>query len=246
MALDIVYEYISLVSRFFVLSKMAIMATEAKNGSPVDACISPLRLPGNSHSLCTSYHIQRIFGEVQDCVNEIMALDISAEVRSGLTNLMDSLKWRFVDVLANTWVRGAFCEAFYSRQRGFIKAADAAMFYHLETWIACWDASSSSTRYLVFFELFQKHIMTAAYRVATGGETLKNTSHIGILQELTVKITSAAFESIHRFLDGLVLLASEDSPVVQNPIIAEGEGSMEMSLHELGDLKDAVRRCYSL
>ncbi len=243
MALDIVNEYISLVSRFFVLSKVAIMAPEAKNGIPVDASIPPLRLPENSHSLCTAYHIQHIFGEVQDCVNEIMALDISEEVRSGLTSLMDNLKWRFVDVLTDAWVRGAFYKAFYSR-REFIKAADAAIFYHLETWIACWDASSSSTRYLVFFELYQKHIMTATYRIATGGETLKNTSHIGISQELMVRITNAAFESIHKFLDGLVLLASEDSPVVQNPIIAEGEGSMEMSLHELGDLKDAVRRCY--
>ncbi len=88
--------------------------------------------------------------------------------------------------------------------------------------------------------------MTTTYRIATGGETLKDTSHIGISQELIAKATNAAFESMHRFLDGLVLLASEDSPVVQNPIISEGEGSMDISLHELGDLKNAVRRYYLL
>lgn len=244
MALDIVNRYISLISQFFVLSEMVVMAAEKKNGAAADAPARPLRLPGNSHSLSTAYHIQRIFSEVQDCVNEVTALDISAEVRSGLASLVDSVKWRFVDVLTNAWVRGASGQAFHARKGVLIGVVDATMFYHLETWIACWDAASSSTRYLVQLELFQKHMMTAAYRVATGGETAlpKTGRHMGIPQELTTKITSAAFESTHRFLDGLVLLASEDSPIVQNLIIPEREGSKEMSLHELVDLKDAVRR----
>ncbi|KJA16670.1 hypothetical protein HYPSUDRAFT_71229 [Hypholoma sublateritium FD-334 SS-4] len=226
MALDIVNQYILLISRFFVLSELVVMAAEEKNSTAVGAHTYPLRLPGNSHSLCTAYHMQRIFSEVQDCVSELTALDISAEVRNGLASLVDSVKWRFVDFLTNTWIR------------------DATMFYYLETWIACWDAASSSTRYLVQFELFQKHMMTAAYRIATGGETAlpNNTHHTRIPQELTTKITNTAFEATHRFLDGLVLLASEGSPIVQNPIIAEGAGSMEMSLHELVDLKDANNR----
>jgi exocyst complex component 2 len=119
---------------------------------------------------------------------------------------------------------------------------DADIFYNLETWIAHRDAASSSTRYLSQFEIFQRHMMTSAYKIVASGDTptAKSSKKRGTPQILSSKITKAFFDATHAFLKGLVILASEDSPIVKKPELIEGKGSMEMSLHELVDLKDAV------
>ncbi|KAF9482689.1 hypothetical protein BDN70DRAFT_401033 [Pholiota conissans] len=226
MALDIVKLYISLISQLFVLSDMVVMASSEKNGTNNNL---PPRIPTNSHSLSTAYHLQKISAEVQECVGDIIALGISSEVRSGLKCLMDSLKWRFADILGRAWVR------------------DAELFYNLEFWIAHRDATSSSTRYLSQFESFQKHIMTSAYKlIIVSGDSFAAAKSSGrkrgVPQILSNKIIKTFFDAIHAFLEGLILLASEDSPIVKKPELVEGKGSMEMSLHELVDLKDANNR----
>ena len=102
MALDIVKLYISLISQAFLLSDMVVMtsASSSSNYTP------PPLLPKDSHSLSTAFHLQKIIVEVQDCVNDINALDISNEVTNGLKSLTESLKWRFEDVLMREWLRG--------------------------------------------------------------------------------------------------------------------------------------------
>jgi exocyst complex component 2 len=66
----------------------------------------PPLLPVMSHSLSTTYHLQKILTEVQDCVNDINSLDISTDVNQGLKNLLESVQWRFLDVLTRDWLRG--------------------------------------------------------------------------------------------------------------------------------------------
>ena len=101
MALDIVKLYISLISQTFLLSDMVVMTSAtSSNYAPL-----PL-LPKDSHSLSTAFHLQKIIVEVQDCVNDINALEISNEVTNGLKSLTESLKWRFEDVLTRDWLRG--------------------------------------------------------------------------------------------------------------------------------------------
>ena len=102
MALDIVKLYISLISQAFLLSDMVVMtsASSSSNYTP------PPFLPKDSHSLSTAFHLQKIIVEVQDCVNDITALEISNEVTNGLKSLTESLKWRFEDVLTREWLRG--------------------------------------------------------------------------------------------------------------------------------------------
>jgi len=102
MALDIVKLYISLISQAFVLSDMVVM-TSASFSNTYNP---PPLLPKDSHSLSTAFYLQRIIVEVQDCINEINVLDISNETTNGLKSLMDSLKWRFEDVLTHEWLRG--------------------------------------------------------------------------------------------------------------------------------------------
>jgi len=104
MAFDIVKLYISLISQTFVLSDMVVMtsATAAANYTP------PPLLPTNSHSLSTAYHLSKLLAEVQECVTEINTLEISAEVSTGLKSMMESLKWRFEEVLTHNWLRGIY------------------------------------------------------------------------------------------------------------------------------------------
>ena len=102
MALDIVKLYISLISQTFLLSDMVVLTSgsSSSNYTPL-----PL-LPKDSHSLSTAFHLQKIIVEVQDCVHDINALEISNEVANGLKSLTESLKWRFEDVLTREWLRG--------------------------------------------------------------------------------------------------------------------------------------------
>ena len=98
MALEIVKLYISLISQGFMLSDVVVM-TNVTNSRP------PL-LSTKSHSLSTAYHLQRILGEVQECVNDIKSLDISSEINQSLKSLLESIRWRFEDTLTSHWLRG--------------------------------------------------------------------------------------------------------------------------------------------
>jgi hypothetical protein len=50
----------------------------------------------------------KILGEIQDAVNEINSTDIaSPEVGEVLKNLLESTRWRFVDIASRAWLRGA-------------------------------------------------------------------------------------------------------------------------------------------
>lgn len=100
MALDIVKLYISLISEFFTLSDMAVMASPSSRGS------GPAYLPPDSHSLSTAHYLMKILGELQESVNELNGMEISNEASSSLKSLLESAKWRFEDILINAWLRG--------------------------------------------------------------------------------------------------------------------------------------------
>ncbi|KAF8189835.1 exocyst complex component Sec5-domain-containing protein [Mycena galopus ATCC 62051] len=193
MALDIIRLYISLVSQFFKLSDMAVM-TSGSNSTPPE-------LPTNSNSLCTAHYLMKILGEVQETVNELNAMEISDAASSGLKSLLESAKWRFEDLLITAWLR------------------DANLFYHLEEWVAS-PADASATHYLTQMELFQRQVTTAAFKLAGGVDLAAAASPSKPVQQNPIpaafvsKITKAFLDALYAFLDGLVHLASEESPVV--------------------------------
>lgn len=100
MALDVVKLYISLLSEFFVLSDMTVMASSKNNDPPF--------LPANSHSMSTAYYLLKMLNDVQETVNEVNLMEISHEAATGLKNLLESAKWRFEDVLITAWLRGEY------------------------------------------------------------------------------------------------------------------------------------------
>lgn len=100
MALDIVKLYISLISEFFMLSDKAVVST-----LDTSAQISAFVPPG-SDSLTTAHYLSKILGEVSECINDVTALDMGGEAISGLKNLLENARWKFLDALSETWLRG--------------------------------------------------------------------------------------------------------------------------------------------
>jgi exocyst complex component 2 len=99
MALDVVKLYISLLSEFFVLSDMAVMASSSSSTTP------PL-FPTHSNSITTSHYFMKIVGEIQETITEIDTLEISSEASGGVRSLLESTRWKFIDVLTHAWQRG--------------------------------------------------------------------------------------------------------------------------------------------
>jgi exocyst complex component 2 len=100
MVLDIVRSYISLLSEFFSLSDMAASSAASNKG------VLPKFLPIGSDSLTTSHHLIRILGELTECVNEVLGLDVSSDTNSGLRALLETATWKFEETLCATWLRG--------------------------------------------------------------------------------------------------------------------------------------------
>ncbi|KAF7323903.1 Exocyst complex component SEC5 [Mycena kentingensis (nom. inval.)] len=228
MALDIVKLYISLVSQFFQLSDMAVK-------SPTTEPTSSAMLPNNSNSLCTAHYLMKILGEVQETVNELNAMEISNDVSAGLKSLLESAKWRFEDLLITGWLR------------------DANIIYYLEEWIASpadATASAGATHYLTQMEIFQRQVTTAAFKLA-GGVDLSGSSSASkpvrqnpVPAAFTNKITRAFLDALYAFLDGLVHLASEESPVVTGklPMTEASGGPGGPNPLELLDMADSDTR----
>jgi len=99
----------------------------------------------------------------------------------------------------------------------------------------------------------------AAYKIAAGAELTPSSSPTTLTmnqkplnrqksavipQAFISKITKAFMDALYAFLDGLVMLAGEDSPIVLKPAemrqLKGTESAIETRLHDLLDLKDSV------
>ena len=121
---------------------------------------------------------------------------------------------------------------------------DAIIFYYLESWTA--DTSDPSwTRYLTQIELFQRHMTTAAYKIAVRADQPSGSSKSNrqgpVNQTVMQKIAKAFLDGLYALLDGLVLLASDESPIVTGKMLhietATATGSNPL---DQVDLKNSV------
>ncbi|KAI0765335.1 exocyst complex component Sec5-domain-containing protein [Fomes fomentarius] len=196
MALDIIKLYIALLSEFFMFSDMAVMSPGRNTAPPL--------FPNSSNSLTMAHHLMKILGEIQDSVNDVTGMEIHGEATSSLKLLLESARWKFEDLLVTAWLR------------------DANVFYHLENWVGS-TIDPYTTVYLSQIRAFQKHITTAAFKVAGGVDLSSSSSSSSraraqnpIANEFVTKITKAFLDSLYAFLDGLVHLASDESPTTEN------------------------------
>ena len=120
---------------------------------------------------------------------------------------------------------------------------DAGLFYHLEAWIGR-PTDPSTTVYLSQIEVFQRHITTAAYKLA-GGIDLSSSSltkpikQNSIATAFVTKITKAFIDTLYAFLDGLMTLASDEAPIVTGKRAPTSSASTNPL--ELLDISNGVR-----
>jgi exocyst complex component 2 len=106
MALDIVKTYITLLSQFFTLSDVAIAEAAIKREGE-DPPVPPF-VPVGTTVIASGHYGEKVVDEVTECAGDLLAVDVSGEASTSLKGLLDSLRWRFEEVLAATWARGQF------------------------------------------------------------------------------------------------------------------------------------------
>ena len=93
-------------------------------------------------------------------------------------------------------------------------------------------------------ERFQRQLTTAAFKLSGGVDlsssvSFKPVKQNPIPQVFITRITKGFLDALYAFLDGLVLLASDESPIVTGNILAKIESSGTNHL-DLFDLSDGV------
>lgn len=103
--MEIVKAYNTLLSQFFTLSDVAV-AESAIHREGEDPPV-PSFVPPGTTVITACYFAEKIVEDVTDCAGELMAVDVGSEAVTGLRSMLDSLRWRFEEVIAATWARGA-------------------------------------------------------------------------------------------------------------------------------------------
>ncbi|EJD05538.1 uncharacterized protein FOMMEDRAFT_152861 [Fomitiporia mediterranea MF3/22] len=196
MASDVIRLYISLISQFFTLSDVAVSSPDLDGTAGGATTPFPPFVPQRAHALTTAHYLTRVLAEIQECVNEIVAMDVSSDANSGMKNFLESARWRFEAALTNVWKR------------------DSSLFHHLETWTPD-PRNESTTQYLNLMQTFQRQLTTEAFKIAGGIDlttsTTKPLRQHRVPANFIARITKSFLDSLYAFLDGLVLLASEDT-----------------------------------
>ncbi|ORY35859.1 exocyst complex component Sec5-domain-containing protein [Naematelia encephala] len=146
MALEVIKLYNTNLSQFFTLSDAALAgSTVRKDGE--DPPVPPF-VPAGTTVLTACYFAEKIVEEVTDCAGELAAVDVGSEAGNGLRAMLDSLRWRFEEVLAATWAR------------------DSRILHQLEDWQPS-SSSKGSSRYLDLMVDFQTRVVGSAKKIAS-------------------------------------------------------------------------------
>ncbi|GAB5588983.1 Exocyst complex component S5 [Umbelopsis nana] len=192
MAKDIVNLFAQLLSNYFELEVVGGKTSTAAEPQPGTL---PKFLPKNTNSVHVSDYLTRIIGELANCVNDINLINLAGEAFSGLTELMEQTRWKFIEVICKCWAR------------------DAKTFYLLEDW-ALDNELSEYTNLLRHFYEYHKYCSRSAYKIASLSAVTDNQRHEITVEYLKI-IRDTFLESLYSFLDGLVHLAFSDYTPLQ-------------------------------
>ncbi|KAL4212827.1 hypothetical protein CU097_004625 [Rhizopus azygosporus] len=192
MTRDIIDQYVSLLSDYFSLDQKQLEMQKVKDGS--ERCIMPSFVPVNANSVYTSEYLTLIIGDLATCVNDINNINLAGEAFSGLTNLMEKARSKFIDIVCKCWER------------------DAVSFYMLEEWILDPQNSQITTllkRYYDFHKFCARSVHKIASLTAMTDEADEQPK-VPISPVHIEKIRESFLTSTYAFLDGLVQLAFTD------------------------------------
>jgi exocyst complex component 2 len=181
MAKGMIDLYASLLSDFFKLVPPPT-DSEATVAPPVQRTSF---IPPFSDSVTTCFFLTRIVMEMSECVNDINSINMASNAFEALTTLMDQTRWRFVEVICDTWNNGEYKRIievcmpalflflsffFYFKNRPLIltQTEDAKIFYMLEDWSLDPD-NREITTFLRNFHSFHKYNSRCAFKIASLG-----------------------------------------------------------------------------
>ncbi|KAL0086050.1 exocyst complex component Sec5-domain-containing protein [Phycomyces blakesleeanus] len=192
MARNIVDLYSSLLSTHFGLDERVLPVRRMADDS--EQTVLPSFLPPNANSIHVAEYFTRIVADLANCVNDMHGIHLAGDAFSGLTELMEKARWKFVDVLCKCWER------------------DAKTFYMLEDWVLD-PESPQCTGLLKRYYEYHKFCARSAYKMASlmavTDDAIQQGRH-DIGSDYVEKIRSSFLESTYAFLDGLVQLAFSD------------------------------------
>jgi exocyst complex component 2 len=105
MTLEILNLYISLLSSFFTLSTPGGGGGGSKKEEEEPDGL-PSFVPPIANSTTNCHYVLKILNELQDCANELGALELTGEAMTSLKELIQMTKSRFEQVICSGWVRG--------------------------------------------------------------------------------------------------------------------------------------------
>jgi len=104
MAFEIIKLYTSSLSQFFTLSDANLAGSSVKKEHE-DLPIPPF-VPTGTSVLSACYFSEKLADEIAECVSELNGVDVGPEAVHNLKSLLESVRWRFEEVIASTWSRG--------------------------------------------------------------------------------------------------------------------------------------------
>ncbi|KAG0296587.1 hypothetical protein BGZ98_000887 [Dissophora globulifera] len=150
------------------------------------------------NSVATAYFLSKIVTEVSNCVNDVNGLSLRGGAFLVLVDMMQRVRWRFVEVLCKAW------------------GEDAKTFYRHEDWTLRTE-NSQITLFVGLFYKFHEYCLRSAYKYASIWTAMTEDavpSHdvLAVVPGLyTEKIRKTFLDALYSFLDGLVHLAFADA-----------------------------------
>ncbi|KAI8641657.1 exocyst complex component Sec5-domain-containing protein [Parasitella parasitica] len=191
MTQDIIGRYASLISEYFSLHERHLQTKQTMDG---DKYVMPAFVPINANSIYTCEYLTLIIGDLANCVNNINTINLAGEAFSGLTDLMERARSKFVDVLCKCWER------------------DAKTFFMLEEWILDPQNPQFTTLLKRYYD-YHKFCARSAHKIssltAVAADINEPEERI-IPPSYIEKVRGSFLESTYTFLDGLVQLAFTD------------------------------------
>jgi exocyst complex component 2 len=105
MALELTQTYVSLISTYFSLSDEGVLSPTHTPSSAL-----PTWIPPPTNSITTSFYLQKILTTLSEYLGELtnVVVEVSQGEGSGLRGFLDSVRWKFEDILAVGWKNGVF------------------------------------------------------------------------------------------------------------------------------------------
>lgn len=192
MTQDIIGRYASLISEYFSLNQRQLQTKKSMDGG--DKYLLPGFVPINANSIYTCEYLTLIIGDLANCVNNINTINLAGEAFSGLTDLMEKARSKFVDVLCKCWER------------------DAKTFFMLEEWILDPQNPQFTTLLKRYYD-YHKFCARSAYKISSLAAVVADITEPEeriIPPSYIEKVRGSFLESTYTFLDGLVQLAFTD------------------------------------